>query len=73
MVVLADLGAVSASRQTWASEMLGKQRQSVSGKESKTSFPFTPLAPLGYHLAQMPVDLRLGKMLIYACMFNCLG
>ena len=30
------------------------------------------LTPLGYHLAQLPVDVRIGKLMIYGCMFRCL-
>ena len=30
-----------------------------------------PLTALGYHLAQMPVDVRIGKMLITASLLNC--
>eukprot|EP00897_Mesotaenium_endlicherianum_P002934 jgi/Mesen1/2669/ME000167S01818 len=30
------------------------------------------LTPLGCHLARMPVDARVGKMLLFACMMRCL-
>ncbi len=30
------------------------------------------LTPLGCHVAQMPMDARLAKALIYACMLRCL-
>lgn len=30
------------------------------------------LSPLGHHLAKLPVDVRLGKMLLFACLFNCI-
>eukprot|EP00026_Physarum_polycephalum_P000677 Phypoly_transcript_00678.p1 GENE.Phypoly_transcript_00678~~Phypoly_transcript_00678.p1 ORF type:complete len:1395 (+),score=271.52 Phypoly_transcript_00678:28-4212(+) len=30
------------------------------------------LTPLGYHLAQLPVDVRLGKMMLYGTIFRCL-
>ncbi len=29
-----------------------------------------PLTALGYHLARMPVDVRIGKMLIYASLLQ---
>ena len=29
-----------------------------------------PLTALGYHLARMPVDVRIGKMLIYSCILE---
>ncbi|XP_066597758.1 ATP-dependent DNA/RNA helicase DHX36 [Prorops nasuta] len=30
------------------------------------------LTPLGYHLAQLPLDPRTGKMIIWAAMFSCI-
>ncbi|CAM6128719.1 unnamed protein product [Calypogeia fissa] len=30
------------------------------------------LTPLGHHLAKMPVDARVGKMLLFGCMLRCL-
>jgi len=30
------------------------------------------LTPLGYHLAQMPVDPHVGKMLLMGAMFSCI-
>lgn len=32
--------------------------------------PELPLTALGYHLARMPVDVRVGKMLVYACLLE---
>lgn len=32
--------------------------------------PNLPLTALGYHLARMPVDIRIGKMLIYGCLLE---
>jgi HrpA-like RNA helicase len=34
--------------------------------------PTLPLTALGYHLAKMPVDVRIGRMLITASLLNCL-
>ncbi|KAJ3081545.1 hypothetical protein HDU99_005408 [Rhizoclosmatium hyalinum] len=31
------------------------------------------LTPLGKHMASLPVDLRIGKMLVYGAIFGCLG
>ena len=31
-----------------------------------------PLTALGYHLAKMPVDVRLGKILVYASILQCI-
>jgi ATP-dependent RNA helicase DHX36 len=30
------------------------------------------LTALGHHLAELPVDARLGKMMLYGAMFSCL-
>ena len=30
------------------------------------------MTPLGFHLALLPIDPRLGKMLIYASIFSCI-
>ena len=30
------------------------------------------LTPLGHHLATLPVNVRIGKMLLFAAMFGCL-
>ena len=30
------------------------------------------LTPLGHHLATLPVDVRIGKMLLFGCMLRCL-
>ena len=35
-------------------------------------YPDDSLTPLGYHLAQLPVDVRIGKLMLYGCMFRCL-
>ena len=32
----------------------------------------TTLTPLGHHLAALPVDVRIGKMLIFGAIFGCL-
>lgn len=31
------------------------------------------LSPLGYHLAKLPVDVRIGKMMLYGAIFGCLS
>ena len=31
------------------------------------------LTPLGYHLATLPVDPRIGKMILFGAIFRCLG
>eukprot|EP00090_Calanus_glacialis_P015911 TRINITY_DN25023_c0_g1_i1.p1 TRINITY_DN25023_c0_g1~~TRINITY_DN25023_c0_g1_i1.p1 ORF type:complete len:1347 (-),score=453.74 TRINITY_DN25023_c0_g1_i1:75-3920(-) len=35
-------------------------------------FPDNTLTPLGYHLAQLPVDVRIGKLMLYGAVFRCL-
>ena len=30
------------------------------------------LTPLGYHLANLPVDVRIGKLIIFGSVFKCL-
>ena len=34
--------------------------------------PQQSLTPLGHHLATLPCDVRIGKMLLFACMLRCL-
>lgn len=33
-------------------------------------FPSLPLTPLGYHLARIPMDVRLSKMLVVSTIFG---
>ncbi len=30
------------------------------------------LTPLGFHLAQLPVDVRIGKLMLFGAVFRCL-
>lgn len=30
------------------------------------------LTPLGYHLAGLPVDVRIGKLMLFGCVFRCM-
>lgn len=34
--------------------------------------PEEELTPLGYHLASLPVDVRIGKLMLFGCIFRCL-
>ncbi|PKU84361.1 putative pre-mRNA-splicing factor ATP-dependent RNA helicase [Dendrobium catenatum] len=34
---------------------------------------YEELSPLGYHLAKLPVDVRIGKMMLYGAIFGCLS
>ena len=44
----------------------------ASASASATTSASGGLTPLGRHLATLPVDVRVGKMLIYAAMLGCL-
>ena len=35
-------------------------------------YPDHALTPLGYHLAQLPVDVRIGKLMLFGAIFRCL-
>jgi ATP-dependent RNA helicase DHX57 len=35
-------------------------------------YPDNSLTPLGYHLAQLPVDVRIGKLMLFGAIFRCL-
>lgn len=34
--------------------------------------PDEKLTPLGYHLASLPVDVRIGKLMLFGTIFRCL-
>lgn len=34
--------------------------------------PDEKLTPLGYHLASLPVDVRIGKLMLFGSIFRCL-
>ena len=53
---LYDIGAIKRSRK--------------DGGEDNNHFE--ELTPLGQHLAKLPVDVRLGKMLIFGSLFHCI-
>ena len=40
---------------------------------SEVTQSFETLTPLGEHLTKLPIDARLGKMLIFGCIFKCLA
>ena len=46
---------------------------SLQGKEDITSAEEQRLTPLGRHLANFPVDVRIGKLMIYGSVFGCLS
>ena len=53
----------------------GRSRVPAKTTETTETSPDRPklvLTPLGAHLAHLPVEPRLGKMLVYACVLGCL-
>ena len=56
--ILSDIGAVSMQTLPSSSSHLPQQLE--------------VLTPLGLHLAKLPVDARIGKMLIFGTIFKCL-
>lgn len=73
--VLLEIGAITATEKDIDFLPEGKegaQKLTAAGK-SVLFQPFMySITPLGHHLANLPVDVRLGKMLIYASIFGCL-
>ena len=45
------------------------EHQSEGGQEAKWSYRLTPL---GYHLSRLPMDAKVGKVLIVGCILGCL-
>ncbi len=43
----------------------------IPDAKAGTMFLSEKLTPLGAHLAKLPVDVRLGKMLIFGALFRC--
>jgi HrpA-like RNA helicase len=69
--LLEELGAVKC---IWkeSSRALGSQSRSVAETESCASMSVsTELTALGFHLAMLPVEPRVGKMMIYGALFGC--
>lgn len=44
----------------------------ASGEDFTLGALGVDMTPLGFHLALLPIDPRLGKMLIYASIFSCI-
>ncbi|BGP23231.1 Putative ATP-dependent RNA helicase ucp12 [Rhodotorula toruloides] len=66
-----DPPEVKAIESAWATlRMLGAVSNDVDG--AKDGGLSARLTPLGMHLAMIPVDVRLAKMLILAAIFRCL-
>ncbi|GAA5822662.1 hypothetical protein JCM10212_006760 [Sporobolomyces blumeae] len=63
-----DPPQVKAIETAWATLRLLGAVEAKEGKEEMTA----RLTPLGSHLAMIPVDLRLAKMLVLAAIFRCL-
>jgi HrpA-like RNA helicase len=61
--LLEELGAVECQWQTCIDE---------SGTCASLIDTKTELTPLGFHLATLPVDPRIGKLIIYGALFGCI-
>ncbi len=46
---------------------------SILGEVGACHVAMATLTPLGYHLAALPVNVRVGKMLLFGAVFGCLG
>lgn len=46
--------------------------ENENARKANSPKPKLVLTPLGAHLAHLPVEPRLGKMLVYACVLGCL-
>ena len=62
--LLEKLGAVEC---TWGDNRISNDDRKCCSDLSVT----VELTPLGFHLAALPVEPRVGKMLIYGAMFGC--
>ncbi|CAK0849769.1 unnamed protein product, partial [Prorocentrum cordatum] len=56
-----------------AAEAIAAAVQSLVSIGALVNAPGLPLTPLGFHLAHMPVDARVGKMLVYGALCCCLA
>ncbi|GAB5032483.1 atp-dependent rna helicase dhx29 [Nannochloropsis oceanica] len=71
--VLQEVGALSRmnpQQQQQQQQQLQQQREGAQslGREEEEGM----LTPLGIHLAKLPLDVRLGKMLVFAALLQCL-
>jgi ATP-dependent RNA helicase DHX29 len=75
--VLQEVGALSRVEQQQQQQHQQQQQQQQQqqrgrakgqGREEEEGV----LTPLGIHLAKLPLDVRLGKMLVFAALFQCL-
>ena len=73
LTLLEGLGAVECE---WEDEgpMFGKEmaRNSSAAASCETLVVSSGLTALGFHLATLPVDPRVGKMMIYGALFGCI-
>ena len=73
--LLEGLGAVECE---WGDDDAQKKETTVAGKTDPTDpsceglSVTSGLTALGFHLATLPVDARVGKMLIYGALFGCI-
>lgn len=72
--LLETLGAVECK---WSQESMPKSssidnESHAAGKSCGNLRVSSELTALGYHLATLPVDPRVGKLMIYGSLFNCI-
>ncbi|KAL7580066.1 hypothetical protein ACA910_005051 [Epithemia clementina (nom. ined.)] len=65
--LLEELGAIDC---TWGDDGNLVKRQ-IDDEDCSSLAVKTELTPLGFHLAALPVEPRVGKMLLYGAMFGC--
>jgi ATP-dependent RNA helicase DHX36 len=72
--LLEQLGAVENK---WSDELADSNQLSESEKSGECGCEHlsvrTELTALGFHLATLPVEPRIGKMMIYGSLFGCIG
>ena len=74
---LTEIGAAAVVVQTSTSAEHSSSGRGVPPRPTSTSLTSTSmdvdvsLNPLGYHLASLPLDVRLGKALIFGALLRC--
>lgn len=77
VALLLEIGAIVVSSLSALSVLCAIQliRLLLTQRAPATELGVIPfkyhITPLGTHLANLPVDVRLGKMLVYSSLFNC--
>ena len=67
--VLLEIGAITSTEKSSATDSVNMKQSAINDYMHQ---PYRyDITPLGRHLANLPVDVRLGKMLIYSSIFGC--